>query len=577
MTTIFWIAAAAGAVLLFTLMLWRESRRQLLARIRREWGVPRTRSHNLDAIGRVCCSRLAATPGAAWLDDRTWADLDLDEVFAAVDRTESTLGQEALYYRLRRAPVSDHLEAFESLVNRLSTDAPARERAQIALARLQDPHGYDVWWLAASDAVETRRWHVLFPLLTASTVILIVATLLWHALAPELVTLLAIDVGVRFLAAGQASTVGNALRQIAPIIATAEAMLLLHDEQRDDLGPRLDALPDDVEKLRRLKTVTRWLSGDPFMLSFAADGLAAVASSFAQAVYEYLDLILLLDANGLLLAARDVRAHSDSLLRLTAAVGDVDAAISVASWRHEREDWTRPVFAPSATTAMVSEVRHPLVRDAVANTVVLEPGRGLLVTGSNMSGKSTFLRTIGVNIVLAQTIHTCLARAYDAPIFRVQSCIGRADDLLAGKSYYLVEIEQVLARVRASASEDPHLFLFDELFRGTNAVERIAAGEAVLREMVRGANGRTPHVVIAATHDAELVDLLHDCCDVCHFADSIGPEGLVFEYRLQAGSATTRNAIALLELSGAPASVVSRATARAAALDRQRGGRVSRS
>lgn len=88
--------------------------------------------------------------------------------------------------------------------------------------------------------------------------------------------------------------------------------------------------------------------------------------------------------------------------------------------------------------------------------------------------------------------------------------------------------------------------------------------------MIRGDTGGTPHVVIAATHDAELVDLLHDCCDVCHFRDAIGPEGLVFEYRLQAGSATTRNAIALLELSGAPASVVSQATARAAALDRAR-------
>src|SRR5688572_33307366 len=101
----------------------------------------------------------------------------------------------------------------------------------------------------------------------------------------------------------------------------------------------------------------------------------------------------------------------------------------------------------------------------------------MLVTGSNMSGKSTFLRTLGVNAVLAQTINMCLARDYRAPIFHVRSCIGRSDDLIRGTSYYVAEVEALLDPVRVSAARAPHLFLLDELFRGTNAVERIAAGQ----------------------------------------------------------------------------------------------------
>src|SRR5215475_11521252 len=120
-----------------------------------------------------------------------------------------------------------------------------------------------------------------------------------------------------------------------------------------------------------------------------------------------------------------------------------------------------------------------------------------------MSGKSTFLRTVGVNVVLAQTINTCLADRYEAPRYQVRSCIGRADDLLAGKSYYLVEVESVIALLRAGESVKPHLFIFDELFRGTNAVERIAAAEAVLRTLMSSGNS---HVTLAATHDVELVD-----------------------------------------------------------------------
>jgi DNA mismatch repair ATPase MutS len=216
---------------------------------------------------------------------------------------------------------------------------------------------------------------------------------------------------------------------------------------------------------------------------------------------------------------------------------------------------------------VLTDLRHPLIDEAVPNSVTLAPPRGLLVTGSNMSGKSTFLRTVGVNVVLAQTINTCLAATYRAPVYDVRSCLGTHDDLLSGKSYYLVEVESVLALVRAGERVEPRLFLLDELFRGTNAVERIAAAEAVLRALI---NGGKPHVALVATHDGELVDLLHDCYAVCHLGDAVGPDGLLFDYHLMPGPATSRNAIALLKLNGAPEALVTQALARAEALDRQR-------
>jgi DNA mismatch repair ATPase MutS len=191
------------------------------------------------------------------------------------------------------------------------------------------------------------------------------------------------------------------------------------------------------------------------------------------------------------------------------------------------------------------------------------------VTGSNMSGKSTFLRTVGVNAVLAQTIHTCLATEYTAPMFQVRSCIGRSDDLLSGKSYYIVEVESLIRLVQAAQGDAPHLILLDELFRGTNAVERIAAGQAVLRELVNG-GGQRRHVVIAATHDGELVDLLPDLFAAVHFGDSVVDDGMVFDHQLRPGRATSRNAIALLKMNGAPERMVRDALECAAVLDRER-------
>jgi DNA mismatch repair ATPase MutS len=306
------------------------------------------------------------------------------------------------------------------------------------------------------------------------------------------------------------------------------------------------------------------------MLSGTPNLALEAVSQLVSAIYEYVNLALLLDGNAIFFAHRDLAAHRQTLVRVATVVGDIDAALSVAEWRAEREDWTRPEFSASGSSTSISTIRHPLIADAVPNDVSLIPGRGLLITGSNMSGKSTFLRTVGLNIVLAQTIHTCLASSYHSPVIDVQSCIGRADDLIAGKSYYLVEVEQVVSRLRASDGQATHLFILDELFRGTNAVERIAAGEAVLRQLLSANGSSKPHLVMAATHDAELVGMLADLFDPWHFTDRLTDEGLAFEYRLVPGVATTRNAIALLALHGASDAVVTRALASAEAIERQR-------
>src|SRR5580692_5732288 len=127
---------AVVAVLIGTVATLRASRRKSLNRIRAEWGAPLERDRKIDAIRRSHRSRLDAVGvSGSSLDDRTWDDLNLDDVFDIVDRTESTLGQHALYHRLRSAPGADNLHTFDALTTRMSTDALGRERAQIALAR----------------------------------------------------------------------------------------------------------------------------------------------------------------------------------------------------------------------------------------------------------------------------------------------------------------------------------------------------------------------------------------------------------------------------------------------------------
>jgi hypothetical protein len=520
------------------------------------------RPRGFDSLAESHRSRVAVTAGRRSLDDRTWADLNLDDVFASIDRTTSTLGRQALYHRLRSGPMGDGVEAFELLSERLRNDAGMRHRAQRALSRLKDPQAYDVWWLGRPGAIEGRRWYGLFPVLSAAAVVSV--ALVPFSAAPLFVMLL-LNMTIRYLVDRQIGAIVLSIRQCAPLIGAALALRFL---ATDDVQSITAPLRHDVANLVRLKWISSWVNGNPFLLSFESTQIWIMVSDLTGAVYEYFNLFLLLDATGVFFGLRDLNTHRASLLRVVAAVGDVDTAMSVASWREETRDWTRPQFDGKGSLTL-SDFRHPLLEDAVPNSMTLRPGSGVLVTGSNMSGKSTLLRTVGVNVVLAQTLNTCLAREYSGPVVEVRSCIGRADDLIAGKSYYLVEVESLLGLVRASESAHPHLFLLDELFRGTNAVERVAAGQGVLQELLEAGPGPKPHVAIVATHDGELVALLKPLYDAYHFGDSIGADGLEFDHRLKPGPATSRTAIALLRQSGAPERLLNRATATAAMLERQ--------
>jgi hypothetical protein len=528
-----------------------DARRKLLARIRAGWGRPTNAQRDMEGVADFF---LMHERGQS-LDDRTWNDLVMDDVFAFLDRTQSRVGQQMLYRRLRRAPEPPALDAFEVLVDRAGRDLALREHAQLALGQLREASAYYVHRLAGPDALVHPWWHVLFPLWTVALLSTLVLGLVWHGLFVVAMIGFIINFAIRIATGRRVGGESVWFRQVGPLMKVARALQAFDVEATSAIT---GSLKTDLTALRRLGAVAKWVSRGP-------EGGMRV--DLAGAILEYINLQLLMDVNALYFASRELRAKAPQLLRVIACVGEIDAAIAVASFREGTDGWIRPRFVAPDKGARFSEVRHPLVDDAVPNSIALAPPHGVLVTGSNMSGKSTFLRTVGVNVVLAQSVNTCLARAYEAPVYQVRSCIGRADDLITGRSYYLVEVESVLALVNASESDEPHLFIFDELFRGTNAVERIAAGEAVLHALVSGGK---PHVVLTATHDGELVDLLRDEYDVYHLGDAIGPDGLTFDYHLTPGPATSRNAIALLKLNGAPESLVARALDRAAALDKQR-------
>ncbi len=202
----------------------------------------------------------------------------------------------------------------------------------------------------------------------------------------------------------------------------------------------------------------------------------------------------------------------------------------------------------------VHGIGHLLLSPAkrVTNNISLKGcGKVILVTGSNMSGKSTFLRTIGINACLAQAGAPVCADFFHANWMRIFSCIRVTDSLKAGLSYFYAEVKR-LKIVLDAVKEDhptPVLFLIDEIFKGTNNKEGLLGSEAFIRALVRS-NG----LGLISTHDLELSRLEGDLQGVTnvHFQETVEGNELVFDYRVRSGPCPTTNALKIMVKEGLP-------------------------
>jgi len=148
----------------------------------------------------------------------------MDAVFASLDRTESTLGQQALYHRLRSAPAADHADAFEALVTRLVGDEALRGRVRRVLVRLQHPYGYDLWWLAQPDAIQTRPWHVIFTCISALAVASMWAIPFWHGAVLLLIGIGVINLLMRITTSRRIAPLAGPFRQLSALITAGDAL-----------------------------------------------------------------------------------------------------------------------------------------------------------------------------------------------------------------------------------------------------------------------------------------------------------------------------------------------------------------
>lgn len=464
------------------------------------------------------------------IDAQTWDDLELEDLFARLNRTVSLPGAQVLYAHLRGGQFPlPQFDALHALIQELRKNRRLREQLQIALLPLRHVQGDLARVLAGAWDPPPRyaRWLSLYPYcLVAMITVAFFVPAIWLGVMAML--LLSWVLHLRLFVPMAAK-----MPECTYLIRLLAVVQRLGKWRKTPIDSYLQ--PCQLHRAMAKRVVRRllWFYIDPSQFG-----------EIFEYVIRFLQIYLLKDVIAYHRLLRYAVQYVSSWQSLFEAIGFLDAAMAMTAFVDENPGITRVQWAQGAVLE-AEGLYHPLIDQAVANDLHLD-GRSLLITGSNMSGKTTFIKTVGVNLWLARTLGlVCAKRLLVAP-FRIFSSINRLEGLEAGKSYYYREIERILEFINLPNDQGGCLILIDEIFRGTNTAERVAASTVVLKELTRKG------VVMVATHDVELEDRLEGPFRMVHFREEVQNGIHFFDYRIHDGPCRSRNAIRLLELVGYP-------------------------
>lgn len=484
------------------------------------------------------------------VDEITWNDLNMDRVFQKVDYTYSAAGEEALYTMFRCPCLSEQpLLERERLVRYFMEHEEDRVKLQLFFARLGRTGKYSIYdYIMYMDTLGERGNAKHFAVIAGMLAAIVLSMVSLPVGLPVLFVLICYNM----------LTYAKEKSEIDPYITTFGYFLRVLKVVKELGSYRIEAILGLSEELTKRAGNFGKFSRFSFLLMHQND---LTSGNPFEVVLDYLRMVLHLNLIKFNTMLSQAQAHKEDILYMVETLGYIEATISIGCFRASLPYYTTAQFtavpAGRADTEngrlLAQELYHPLIENPVTNSVNLR--RGMLLTGSNASGKSTFLKTVAIAQILAQTIYTVPARSYCSSFYRVYTSMALRDDLEAKESYFIVEIKAMKRILDAIADgETPVMCFVDEVLRGTNTVERIAASTQILKSL-----SQAETFPFAATHDIELTGLLQQDYENYHFEETVEENDVRFNYCLQHGKASSRNAIRLLGVMGYDETMIQRA------------------
>lgn len=510
-------------------------KKKILTQLESSFGRLKTEGFNFKQIARYN-ERKTVDSNVQKLNDQTCHDLDFDLFFCFADRTSSKVGQQYLYDRLKTIDYRpEKFEQQEEIIEYLNKHPEERLQIQYELNKLNHQQAYYIPDLFQKKLESKPKWSFVFPLLS----ILAVASLIGSFFNPSYVLILLGVIPVNVLIHYGLKRKTNIFLNSIPALLTlgTVAKKLCKNAALKNSSSNLESSINTISSIRRKMSF--------FKLDQKVDSDMEAAYWF---LIELIKITFLIEPLLLFNSVDQLQNKSKDIETVYEFVGNIDAFISIASLREGLDSYCLPSIQETATNVRFKELRHPLVNDCVPNSI--EASKSVLLTGSNMSGKTTFIRAIGLNFIAGMALNTCFADSAELPVAQLFTVIRIEDDLMSSSSYFNKEVNEI-KYIIDQTKNTPSIILLDELFKGTNTLERIAAAKAVLSYV-----NHSKAQVFVSTHDLELTKLLGEDYALFHFSESIIDETIHFDYQLKKGVASAGNAIKILEINDYPTEIV---------------------
>jgi hypothetical protein len=531
-------------IIAFILVTDRINQSKLKAQIKKDWGnLPRhLPKDNEESLLKAYESR--TKQAEVMIDDLTWDDLNMFEVFKRINLTYSSIGSEKLYQTLREYNLySENTEKLEIPIHYLENNPNEREDISFRFARLgKRDYNYAQIYLNG-QTINPLGSHSLYVFLGLLPLIGFLSSFFIGAIGFVVAVLaLCVNTILYLIKKGQRET------ELAAMNYLVQSLSLSHT-----LSKKETPIKNELQK--------NW---QPFKSALRFGFAFRVKSgSESEMFIEMLSAAFLVPFISFGVLSKKINHYNTEAKILWELMGQLEVAIAILNLRLIYQDYScQPEFSDEKSV-IAEDVIHPLY-SPVPNPV--NWSKNTLITGSNASGKSTYVRSVAINIIFAQTLNTCLATSFTLKRGGVISSMGVQDSIIDGDSYFVAELKS-LQRLIEQVQQNMFYYSFiDEILKGTNTIERIAASSSIIQWLTT-----QNQLAFIATHDIELPQILQNQCDNIHFEESVSKEdGITFDYLLKTGIATSRNAINLIESMNFPTSVINSAHQKAKFFDENR-------
>ena len=460
----------------------------------------------------------------SFIDDKTWSDLNMDTLFHKINFNFTAIGEMRLYATLRGMFKVNQT----SLINMFKENKVFRLNVSYILSKI----GKNVYPLFPDQMLPSKRnillmFCPLLPFIGFAFIFLIPSKGILICL-----TFMILNAILSFKLKKSYDQDLKSVFYTANVIKQSQAL------------SKIESTPAISVDFTHFKASRRF------------SGLLARVESqdMASSIIMFIKLVFMIDYVLFHLIQRSYFKYQEEVMSCYDYISLLDNHYSIAMYQHTLTHYCYPKINHNINGLQMKSIIHPLLdeENAIANTIDIS--NHILLTGSNASGKSTFMKAVALNLILAQSIQTATAHSFIYQPGYVMTSMANADDVLSGDSYFMSELKSIRRLFNTHQCNKIYCFI-DEIFKGTNTTERIAASESVLSYL----DNQKAYQVIAATHDVELSILLENTYNNYHFNESIQENSIFFDYKIKPGKANTRNAIELLRITQFPIDIYQRA------------------